>query len=106
MNLTISLLLGALFGTGLAISGMTDTAKVLNFLDLTGDWDASLGFVMGAGLLVTIPAFYLIQKQRKPVLGDRFIRRRRRSNDLFDFNLHPIRLFQMRRRLHQVAVSI
>ena len=72
MNLTISLLLGTLFGTGLAISGMTDTAKVLNFLDLSGNWDASLAFVMGAGLLITVPSFFLIQKLQKPLFRDRF----------------------------------
>ncbi|HIG40981.1 MAG: DUF6691 family protein [bacterium] len=72
MNLTISLLLGTLFGTGLAISGMTDAAKVLNFLDLTGNWDASLAFVMGAGLCITVPSFYLIQRRQKPVLVGRF----------------------------------
>ena len=72
MNLTISLLLGTLFGAGLAISGMTDTAKVMNFLDVTGDWDASLAFVMGAGLLITIPAFYVIRRLVKPVLASEF----------------------------------
>ena len=72
MKLLLSLFFGTVFGTGLAISGMTDTQKVLNFLDLPGEWDASLGFVMAAGLLVTIPAFYLIIRQKKPVLAEAF----------------------------------
>ena len=43
-----ALLAGALFGLGLAVSGMTDPDKVLNFLDIAGRWDPSLALVMGA----------------------------------------------------------
>ena len=46
---------GVLFGLGLAVSGMVDPAKVIGFLDVTGDWDPTLAFVMGGALLVTIP---------------------------------------------------
>lgn len=53
------LLAGLLFGLGLAVSGMTDTQKVLGFLDLFGEWDYSLALVMAAGLAVTVPAYYL-----------------------------------------------
>lgn len=41
---------GALFAVGLALSGMTDPAKVLGFLDVAGDWDPSLAFVMGGAV--------------------------------------------------------
>lgn len=48
---------GLLFGTGLAISGMTDARKVVNFLDIAGHWDPSLGLVIITALVVTVPAF-------------------------------------------------
>ncbi len=48
---------GTLFGIGLAMSGMTDVTKVIGFLDVFGNWDPTLAFVMGGGLLVTVPFF-------------------------------------------------
>lgn len=56
-RLLTALLAGALFGLGLAISGMTDPDKVLNFLDLAGRWDPSLALVMGGALAVSMPGF-------------------------------------------------
>jgi uncharacterized membrane protein YedE/YeeE len=50
MKLSVILFAGALFGAGLAISGMTDPAKVTGFLDLFGKWDPALAFVMGGAL--------------------------------------------------------
>ena len=47
----IAFLSGALFGTGLFLSGMTDTTKVQGFLDFFGNWDATLAFVMGGAIL-------------------------------------------------------
>ena len=41
---------GSLFGVGLAVSGMTDPARVIGFLDITGAWDPSLAFVMGGAV--------------------------------------------------------
>ena len=67
-----ALFAGVLFGLGLAVSGMVDPAKVIGFLDVTGDWDPTLAFVMGGALLVTIPAFRLIMKRPHPVLADDF----------------------------------
>ena len=67
-----ALFAGVLFGLGLAVSGMVDPAKVIGFLDVTGDWDPTLAFVMGGALLVTIPAFRLILKRPHPVLADDF----------------------------------
>ena len=58
------LLSGLLFGMGLAVSGMTDTAKVQGFLDLTGEWDPDLMFVMGGALLVTLMATPLVLRRR------------------------------------------
>ncbi|HEY0504286.1 MAG TPA: DUF6691 family protein [Lysobacter sp.] len=54
---------GALFGLGLAISGMTNPDKVLNFLDLAGQWDPSLALVMGAALAVSVPGFAWLRRR-------------------------------------------
>ena len=45
---------GLLFGAGVTVTGMVNPMKVLNFMDISGPWDASLIFVMGAGLIVTL----------------------------------------------------
>ena len=52
-----ALLSGTLFGAGLATSQMTNPAKVLGFLDVAGEWDPSLAFVMGAALVVSAVAY-------------------------------------------------
>ena len=65
-----ALLCGTLFGIGLAVSGMTDTAKVLGFLDLFGDWVPDLAFVVGGAVLVTVIAFRFILKRDRALLGD------------------------------------
>ena len=72
LRLVVALFSGALFGLGLAVSGMADPAKVIGFLDLTGDWDPTLAFVMGGAILVTGPAFGVIFKRRHPVLAEDF----------------------------------
>jgi uncharacterized membrane protein YedE/YeeE len=70
IRLAVALFSGAVFGLGLAVSGMADPAKVIGFLDVAGEWDPTLAFVMGGALLVTVPAFRLIFRRRRPVLGD------------------------------------
>jgi uncharacterized membrane protein YedE/YeeE len=67
-----ALFAGALFGLGLAVSGMMNPAKVVGFLDVAGDWDPTLAFVMGGALLVTVPAFRLILGRPRPILADGF----------------------------------
>ena len=67
-----NLLAGALFGLGLAVSGMANPEKVLGFLDVAGDWDPTLAFVMGGALLVAAPAFRLIFRRKRPVLAEEF----------------------------------
>ena len=57
-----ALVAGALFGLGLAVSGMTSPDKVLNFLDITGQWDPSLALVMGGALAVSIPGFAWVRR--------------------------------------------
>lgn len=68
----LALLCGTIFGVGLAMSGMTDTAKVLGFLDVSGNWDPDLAFVMGGAVLVTLVCFPLVLKMKKPVFNPRF----------------------------------
>jgi uncharacterized membrane protein YedE/YeeE len=68
----IIVLAGALFGAGIAISGMANPAKVQNFLDLFGVWDPSLAFVMGAALIVATPAYFFVFKAGKPKFAERF----------------------------------
>lgn len=72
LKMLVNLFAGTLFGVGLAVSGMVDPQKVIGFLDVAGDWDPTLAFVMGGALLVTIPAFRLIFKRPRPVLVDEF----------------------------------
>jgi uncharacterized protein len=56
-------LAGLLFGAGLALSGMTDPSRVVGFLDLTGEWDATLAFVMGGALIVFSAGYFLLRKK-------------------------------------------
>lgn len=65
-------LAGLLFGAGLAIAGMTDPARVLAFLDVTGAWNRSLLFVLGGAVGVFVVSFRLITRQGKPLLAERF----------------------------------
>ncbi|MRG90967.1 DUF6691 family protein [Polyangium spumosum] len=67
-----ALLSGLLFGAGLALSGMTLPAKVIGFLDITGDWDPSLAFVMMGAILVHFFAVRLARRRPEPVLGGGF----------------------------------
>ena len=68
-----SLIIGTLFGAGLAISQMIDPARVIGFLDVAGRWDPTLAFVMIGALAVTIPAFALARRQGiSPALGGAF----------------------------------
>ena len=66
------LLSGLLFGAGVTISGMVNPMKVLNFLDISGPWDATLIFVMGAGLLVTLIGYQIIFKRKAPLFATVF----------------------------------
>ena len=73
MRLIVALLCGMLFGAGLTISQMVNPNKVLNFLDVFGNWDPSLAFVMIGGISVFWLGFFLIVKKRSnPVLAEKF----------------------------------
>jgi hypothetical protein len=71
MRRLLALLAGALFGAGLHLSGMTDTAKVRGFLDFFGAWDPTLAFVMGGALLPMALAWRLTAR-RAPLVGGSF----------------------------------
>ncbi len=63
---------GFVFGTGLWVSGMANPRKVLGFLDVTGDWDASLLLVMGGAVAITATAFRVVLKRQRPVFAESF----------------------------------
>jgi hypothetical protein len=63
-SLLVAGIAGALFGAGLLVSGMTQPAKVIGFLDVTSGWDPSLAFVMGGAVLVYAIAFRLVRGRR------------------------------------------
>lgn len=69
MQILTALMVGLLFGIGLIVSGMTDPAKVIGFLDLAGNWDPSLAFVMGGAILVGVFAFGAARKRERSLLG-------------------------------------
>ncbi len=62
---------GSLFGTGLLVSGMTNTRKVQGWLDVFGDWDPTLAFVMG-GAIVPMAIAWSLTRNRQPILGGQF----------------------------------
>lgn len=69
MTVFFSLLAGAVFGLGLIVSGMSNPAKVLGFLDLGGSWNPSLAFVMLGAILVGTVAFSVARKRKLSILG-------------------------------------
>jgi uncharacterized membrane protein YedE/YeeE len=69
MAVFTALLAGLVFGLGLLVSGMANPAKVLGFLDLTGQWDPSLAFVMGGAVAVGSIAFLLAGRRTVSLIG-------------------------------------
>lgn len=78
MAVFTSLLAGLVFGLGLIVSGMTDPAKVLAFLDLAGAWDPSLALVMAGAIAVGLVGFAWAKRRPASILG-------------FDIDLPPAR---------------
>ena len=76
MAVLLQFIIGLIFGLGLIVSGMSNPAKVLNFLDFaairSGTWDASLAFVMAGAIAVTFIGFKLAFKRTQPVFGAKF----------------------------------
>jgi len=71
-TLIIALLCGMVFGLGLIVSGMSNPARVLNFLDWGPRWDPTLALVMGGAVAVAIPGFYWARRRSRPLLADNF----------------------------------
>ncbi|GAB4238600.1 MAG: transporter [Stanieria sp.] len=68
----IALLSGILFGLGLSLSQMIDRDRVLGFLDVKGNWDPTLLFVLGGAAGVTILAFRFVLRLPQPIFGGKF----------------------------------
>jgi len=66
------LVVGTLFGAGLALSGMTNPARVLGFLDVAGHWDPTLAFVLGAALVPSAIAYLIVRRMERPVMAEEF----------------------------------
>jgi uncharacterized protein len=72
MSVLANLIAGLIFGAGLLLSGMANPAKVLNFLDIAGQWDPSLAFVMGGAVVVTAIGYRLVFRRGTPMLDETF----------------------------------
>jgi uncharacterized membrane protein YedE/YeeE len=76
MAIVFQFAIGLVFGLGLLLSGMSDPAKVLNFLDLAGiasdTWDPSLAFVMAGAVAVTFVGYAWVLGRPRPLLGETF----------------------------------
>lgn len=72
MRLMTAFLIGLIFGLGIAVSGMINPAKVLNFFDLAGTWDPSLAFVMAGALAIAIPGYRLVLARPAPAFENGF----------------------------------
>jgi uncharacterized membrane protein YedE/YeeE len=70
MHIVTAFIVGLVFGIGLIMAGMTNPAKVQDFLDLAGNWDPSLAFVMGGAILVGLFAFRFAGKRERSLLGE------------------------------------
>jgi len=69
MRALFAALSGALFGLGLMVSGMTDTTKVQGWLDIFGDWDPTLAFVLGGAILPMTIAWAALSRRETGLLG-------------------------------------
>ena len=68
----ISLLSGIIFGLGLTISGMINPQKVLGFLNLFGEWDPSLIFVMFGAIIIFAPMHFIFKRKSRPIFAKEF----------------------------------
>lgn len=72
MKTLVSMVCGVLFGVGLWLSGMTDPANVIGFLDVTGTWNPALAFVMGGAIGVFAPSYWFFRGRTRPVFDTAF----------------------------------
>lgn len=71
-NILAALASGALFGAGLAMSGMTDARRIIGFLDVFGNFDPTLVFVLGGAVVTTTVLFRFVLRRGSPVLAEMF----------------------------------
>ena len=72
MKLIVTYISGLIFGLGIVTSGMANPAKVLNFFDIAGSWDPSLGLVMAAALVVAFVGYRFVFRRQAPVFDLKF----------------------------------
>lgn len=76
MSVILQFLVGLVFGVGLLVAGMSDPAKVLNFLDVAaiqaGTWDPSLIFVMAGAIAVALVGYKFVLQRQQPLFGETF----------------------------------
>jgi uncharacterized membrane protein YedE/YeeE len=72
MRLVSTYLIGLIFGVGIALSGMANPAKVLNFFDVAGTWDPSLIFVMGGAVMVAFIGYRVVLRRHAPIIDAKF----------------------------------
>lgn len=83
MRNLVTVFTGLIFGIGLIMSGMTNPAKVQNFLDLFGSWDPSLALVMGGAILIAMPGFWLVKKRQTPLFENSFLISQKTNLDFY-----------------------
>ena len=73
MKIRVSALIaGGLFGVGLSVSGMANPDKVMNFLNVFGNWDASLLLVLAGAVITTFIGYRLVLKRGRPLFDEKF----------------------------------
>ena len=71
LSIFVSLIVGCIFGLGLAFGGMLDPSKVVGFLDIFGAWDPSLAFVMMGGIMVNAAGYLILIRGKKPIFTEK-----------------------------------
>jgi hypothetical protein len=71
-NIVPGLIVGVIFGAGLALSDMINPARVLAFLDAFGPWDPTLAFVMAGALLPSALGYAVVRRMRRPLMAEQF----------------------------------
>ena len=78
----VAVIAGLLFGLGLSLAQMVDRSRVLGFLDVTGNWDSTLLFVLGGAVGVTVIAFRFVLRLTKPLYEEKFYLPKQQNIDL------------------------
>ena len=71
-SLLPAIVVGLIFGAGLALSDMINPARVLAFLDVAGDWDPTLAFVLGGALIPSAMGYWLSRRMKRPLFDQQF----------------------------------